>query len=512
MRILLTLAMVLTLGLSVLPAARATGIAQRTKDDLRQVAAIISDANTAHETMDAFFRTLLPIAQGELDPARAMTLATEGESEEVLANTIVQLAAIDPPSAARWAPQRLALLHAEPQRTFTILSLGANIARIAPDLTAELYRQAQLPPGDLTQEQQAIYQAQLAMLAVRVHDDAAPGYLYKAFTLARQLETALAVQRSIIRLFLPHNTDLATELVACGTAANEPFAQVCCALAQGRASAAAALAAVFPPRMQRHVYLECIRIAAYNDPALAYRLLAVLKANKPRCSYTDPELYPVAVQYIIIGSGRRNPARALALAYTVRDQMTRLHTLVLAAQYQPRETALRVLHETVRHFYTSSRVNIGDLAFAARTAYAFDPQVARAIFAQAIKYTDKRTDFDSLKKEAFYGAQVAPASCRSLIETRLSSTSDFWQNIDLVQIMAAIDVKRAREMLAALPYINQRREARCRVVGYLLVPPSVRGTLTYDWWNQLGVGACACYANSPEDPGFITLTPMPTSL
>lgn len=511
MRTLLTLILLLTLGVSLLPVARA-GIDPRLKADLRRVAVIISEGRSAGEYQDVYSSTLLSLARAELDPDRALAFAAGSANtapDEVLANTIILLAAIDPALAAQWAPQRLSRIADMWLRIDTMLALGTAIVHRTPDMAAELYRLVKEQLSKLTPEQQAMYHARLALLGARLHDDAATGYLYKAISQANDPKKSPDMLREIITLFLPYNTDLTAELNYCGTAANEQFARILCVLAQGQAAEAARLADALPERTQRHVYLECIRVAANTDPPLAYRLLAVLKADKPVASFTDPALYPQAVQYIILGDGRRHPAKALALAYTVRDQMTRLHILVLAARYQPKQTALRVLQEAARHFNTKNWVGIAELAYTARAAYAFDPKIAGAIFAPVVTNSATREDTSELTRVAFYGAQVDPKYCRSLVETRLSHQQDYWNSIELIQIMTAVNIDHAREMIKALPDTAQRHEARLRLVGYLLVPPDVRRTLSYTWWDQLGFRNWN--GNSRGDPGFTTLTARPMS-
>ena len=115
-----------------------------------------------------------PLVRARMAPDSALKLAADHEGnvpETAVADIIVALAAIAPERAAEWAPARLALIHNPLLHASTMLILGIDVAKCAPGLAAELYRQGKEQLSKSATSFDAVRLARLAvLLAIRLHN------------------------------------------------------------------------------------------------------------------------------------------------------------------------------------------------------------------------------------------------------------------------------------------------------------------------------------------------------
>jgi protocatechuate 3,4-dioxygenase beta subunit len=333
-----------------------------------------------------------------------------------------------------WAPAQLAGITNPYMRLMATVNVGLAAAKENPALAEKLFEQAKaLESKD---NEGAVYgPALLAALAARL-----------------KKEEAVA---------------LADKSIA-ATTRNGELGAVAEVLGQGNAALAErAIAKMQPDKDPRqgdttHYYVRAIESLAPHDTPGALSLLDKLeKVNGNNAEFA----WGQAAVHIIRALGPRDPAAALALARRVESDHSKVTALALAARFQPREDALKILREAAQavtpHYYNA----VGTLAKVAGQAYDLDAAVGKEIFALALDHLPSDTQGEEERRSwrqqsgagqvallAFHYARVDPVQARLLLEREwayqkaLPTTERRHNFSDLAVAMAALDPERAKEM------------------------------------------------------------------
>jgi len=446
------------------------------KDEQRAMTIIRAGISEVHDT--DYARTILPLALASANPELALQLANENGKipADLVVKVITGVAAADKARAAAWAPSRLALIANPKQRAEAMLTLGMAVAGQEPDMAAELYRQAkqQLLNGG----PQAM--ARLAALAARVKNGEDAALIQQAIANTRTVRAADWMTIDLLRTF-----------------------------AQGNPEQALKIADELPDPVRIDIYVECVRLLSQTDPAAARRLLAKIKTKYRISTYADRQIprvpeadrkYEQAMQYVILSIGKRDPAGALALARSVCSVANRPRALALAATFQEKATALRMLRAVAQSLSPDHADSMIDQVRVARLAYEIDPPTGTALFNQALVQVKKHYGLDSaiLSQVLYYGSKIDPAECRILLEEsfaqqlqkqRFTPDGDFIS--DQVYAMASMDLDRALEMTKAIANERQQITVRSKIAAYALASYQVRNRMPFNaWYNDANEICC----------------------
>ena len=430
--------------------------------DVQQAATVVRDG--MREITDPAARALLPSILAAQDPDMALRLAADENGAvpgEIVTNIVTCLAAANPSRAVEWAPSRLALISDHSQHAMTMLSLGMAAARSEPALADELSRLAGEELRDPDPQRQALNLAKRAAAAARMNSNEAYALICGAITLAREVK-----------------------------ASDDVIAMLLYEVAQGSPELAAKVATDLPELIRLKVYLECVRVTASTDITAARYYLSLIQGRVPS-AHPSPDVslyqgyYDKAAEYVIPAIGQQDPVAALALARTVRNTDYQPRALALAAIYQPKTTALSLLHEAIRAL-ADTPTNTTDYARITRMIYHLDPQEGSALFKQMMKKTRGLPENLNYHTGDFvyYGGKIDPAACRLLLEEEFARqcqpTEQLHDDRSLnrcIQAMATIDVDRALSMLSVIHDDWQRAIIRRFIARYLLLSTMERDLL-----------------------------------
>jgi hypothetical protein len=196
------------------------------------------------------------------------------------------------------------------------------------------------------------------------------------------------------------------------------------------------------------------------------------------------QAYSHAAQRVVAALAKDDPAGALALARTITEPDSRAEALLAAAPFQPKEAQAALLGDIAGVTDTQRMLSI------AAQAYALDPAVGRALFAEVLQRIVEGQGHAAVEY-AFYYRSVDPAASRVLLESlyaQLRQRSDAhngWSQLPYAMAMATLDFDRALEIARAIPVSidDGRFRAVRKLAQYLLAPPAVRATISFTDWS-----------------------------
>ncbi len=432
-----------------------------TEPDVPRASAIITEewhaaAGKGYSARNDLLRTLAGYAP---DLALQLALEEQGDAQQKAVKCVIEgLAAIDPAAAAEWAPSRLALVGDAQSRTHAMLSFGMAVADTAPELATELFRQAKAQLAGVDQEQHVSDIANLAALAARLN--------------------------------LPAASALCDEAIAAATTKDggDNRYWVIITLATGSPTLAEKAAAPFTGLMRIRLLADIAKKCASKDSAVAQHCLAEIAMDTSCVDVVEDnskaEQYARAVLYVIPAIGKQHPEEALALANTVGDWRYRSRALALAAIFQPRQVALRLLREAAGAF------SLRDQARIARMAYSIEASTGKELYQTSREHLAARKDNGGFAEDRiaclFYGSSIDP------VDTRLSLESEFArrQTEGVTLAMATLDVERGLAMARAIPNGETRMHALLAIAQYVLTP-AVNQIWPYERWIDNGTDIIA---------------------
>ncbi|MBV9470707.1 MAG: carboxypeptidase regulatory-like domain-containing protein, partial [Abitibacteriaceae bacterium] len=412
-----------------------------------------NDIQRAYELLDdlwastegtPYYRTNIPATLAAYNPDLAVQLAARQDGtldENVLGEIILNLALADPTRAAAWVPAQLPRFK-NSDMLFGIRSLLAYaLAGVQPDLARDFYTQAKAYAQEQTARDAKNAQA-LARRGITLS--------HAAHNLGLYDEANQWTQAAITAVKASNGQERQGMLASLACLDYDETVQMMDAL----------------PADQRKLQIHmAISAVAATDPKLARRwldkLIAVEKATPRGGGYSGE-----ATRTLVQAVGHTDPTGALDLARSVSNSYNKFICLAIAAQFQPRTTALQVLHEA-SDLGRQHHLAAGDvIARVAALTYDLDPKLGTDLFAQAKEQWEaQRTQQEGQETYdngtaafAYYYSRIDPAASRLLLEGEFAyqmqrpKTANHglwqhgWQLRGLVEAMAAIDVDRALEL------------------------------------------------------------------
>lgn len=460
------------------------------------------DIKRAYDVLDELWATTetlkngresIPVVLAPYDPDLAAKLATRHDGaieDNILGPIITALAKNDPVRGAAWAPAQIERIKDSYWRFQTRALVGLYVADIKPDLALDLYHQALDIDKERTAQGPKNYQeivqraTVLSELATKLKLDA------DAQKMAQVAADAIKA--------LPKDQRQWTlsSLMALNPALAEPMFNE------------------LGEDQRKQVLQQAISQRTHYDVAGARTLLTKLLALEK--GSTNGAMYSgYAAQSLVQAMAKNDPAGALELARSLPDTdvYNKSAALAMAAPYQPKETALKVIHEAAD--MASNANGQYDVVFRiASIAYTLDPALGASIFTTAKAHLEQMRGVRDVQENyyesddgtaafAYYYSRIDPGESRLLIESDFArmkakprpEANQSWQrnNIlgNLIAAMAAIDVDRAIEMAWSLPppdkddngYNNPQVEAQKNAAQFLLLSETDRWTRPFRQWD-----------------------------
>lgn len=428
-------------------------------------------------------RNSIPLTMAPYDPDLAAKLVTKKDGsidENITFHIIEKLARIDPERALAWASPRFYQIE-NPGMLYSLrVVLASALANTKPAQARELYTQAKTYNKEQTnrdpknQQVIATQALELGRLAQKLglQDEVAQ------FT-ATALTAVPGVQdpRWLLPLLAPLDYAATEKLID-----------------------------KLPPDAKEEILADTIERAATEDIPTARRLREKLMALE--AGSKEPIWLGIADGAVIQGMGKTDPSGALSVARQVWGLHSKSSALIMAAQFQPKDTALSLLREAEDMLLPPAGYPpVSNLALIAAMTYNLDPPAGRELFAETktqwLKMKARREDpaFPAQILDvdtpvfAYLYSRVEPAQSRLIIEADFArqkrdakqhGTSAYqisWVLRALVAAMAAIDVDRALELAAMLPsadkqhpWDNPQVAAGRSIAQYLLLSEHERQT------------------------------------
>ncbi|MBV9469620.1 MAG: carboxypeptidase regulatory-like domain-containing protein, partial [Abitibacteriaceae bacterium] len=462
---------------------------------------VASDVQRAYDLLEEvwadtegmkFYREDIPIVLAADAPDLALKIARKKDGsvdDSMMSQIISNLARSNPAQAAVWAPPNLHQMQNAGAIFTASISLGLAVADINPALARDLYNRAKAYDKGHT-DNAAVDQQSIIMRAVSLSK------------LARRIGAKDEAKQFVAKAVEVFKTikDKNQEWILCWIAAVD-YDQTSKIIDE------------LPSEQRKSVLEEAVMRGANYDPQIARRWLDQLIALE-KTDLRSGGAAGLAAQVLIPIIGKTDPAGVLEIARSIPERFYKADTLTLAAQFQPKDVALRVLHEAANAASNQPFDKVGNLARIAALAYNLDPQYGLEVFAMA------REAWDSTKAEradgrgagpngddgtaalAYYYSRIDPAESRLLLETEFSrwrrSLAGILDGQDrnkqigsIATAMVAIDIERAIEMSWIIPTAGRNNgwsppqlDAQRAIAQYLLLSDNQRHERPFNQWTN----------------------------
>jgi hypothetical protein len=462
-------------------------------EDLQRGYAILETVRRESKGKNYSMRDYLSTELAAYDPDLALKLASgDGPTSDMeLSFIIARLAQHDPARAAKWAAPRLRQMQDVTSRLTATSSMGPQLAVFAPDLAAEILKQAEtrLKPAPVTGDEIFLY-VYAGMLAASLKR---PNVIW--------FQTALdTAQKLVEKDKTGDQVRGLREAIVEGIAASNPEVAEKAALSLPVGTRVAALS-------------RAVAVIAPKEVKTAQRLLELIKAEPAppepvpdergiarRSLNENPEwAFGLAAKAVIAELGKTEPGAALSLARQVNSPRHRADALALAARFQEKEVALALYREAAQAVLADEATfyrNVSTIARYAAQAYSLDPETGEELFARARRLMEERrigdagVNVEDSTAFAFYRARIAPQQSRALLEaefTRLNAVrTDAQSGVRLSQVaraMSAIDVERALQIARTIPDDFWRFDTQRKIAQYVVAPEAVRRDIPFERWG-----------------------------
>jgi len=413
--------------------------------DIERGAAVLERIWKESQGTDYYARENIPLELQRVAPERAKKLVDGNQQTTEIATAFAIEEAIkhDPSHLADLVPSLDKILTPD-MKTFALAEVALAVVDTQPELAAKMYTQLKGVMGDEWQGQlrRNVY---LCKLAVKLKNGEADGFFAKVTdTLRKHPDDELGYGAFVAEGLVDASPELARKV-----------------------------SDSLPPAQRADAYCRMVQAIARKDVKLAQTLLNELEGMQDRNAEWN---YGRAAKSVIVALGKTDFAGALALARKVPGEYHPA-ALSLAAQFAPRDTALKLLREAV------NGAQPAEMPRYAAQAFVLDPMVGKELFAAAREALnrDEHVEGPATAAFAFFYGAVDPEDSRLLLEQEYVKRNSIKEKLALA--MTAIDVERALVMAQGIPETNGRFDTQRKIAQYLLATDEVRRTLAFDRWG-----------------------------